>query len=76
MLVLDHSAAHKFVRDQRRKGSDVRWDGWTMVFWQPTHHGFTNVKGAYRKGRWGMESRIEVAGDGFWRVPGRNVKTA
>lgn len=74
MLVLNHSEAHKFVRDSRRRGVDVRWDGWTMVFWKPTHHGFTNVRGAYRNGRWGMESRVPVGDDGLWKVPGKNAK--
>lgn len=73
-LTLDFKAAHKFVRDQRRAGSDVRWDNYDIVFWKPTHHGFTNKKGAFRNGRWGMEARVTVDSDGTWKVPGRNVK--
>lgn len=75
MLVLNHSEAHKFVREQRRAGNDVRWDGWEMVFWVPNQHGFTNPKGAFRRGRWGMQHRIAVGTDGTWRVPNRYVRT-
>lgn len=73
-LTLDYSAAHKFVREQRRIGNDVRWEGFTMVFWKPTHYGFTNVKGAFRNGRWGMETRVAVGDDGTWKVAGKNIK--
>lgn len=75
-LSLDLSAAHKFVREQRRLGTDVRWENYDMVFWKPTHHGFTNKKGAYRNGRWGMESRVIVSEQGTWEVPSKNVKSA
>jgi hypothetical protein len=67
-------SAHKFVSDQRRLGNDVRWDNYDIVFWRPTHHGFTHVNGVFRKGRWGMETRIPVGNDGFWRVPRKYVK--
>lgn len=73
-LTLDYSAAHKFVREQRRIGNDVRWEGFDMVFWKPTHYGFTNTKGAFRNGRWGMETRIPVTNDGTWTVSGKNIK--
>lgn len=74
MLTLDFSAAHKFVRDQRRVGNDVRWEGYDMIFWKPTHHGFSSVNGAYRRGRWGVETRIVVNNDGTWKVPGKLVR--
>lgn len=74
MLTLDFKAAHKFVREQRRVGNDVRWENYDMVFFKATHYGFTNKNGAFRNGRWGMESRVVVGSDGMWNVPGRNVK--
>lgn len=74
--ILDFSGAHKFVREQRRLGNDVRWENYDMVFWKPTHYGFTNKKGAYRNGRWGMESRVVVTGQGTWEVPSKNVKSS
>jgi hypothetical protein len=74
-ISLDYKSAHKYVREQRGRGTDVRWDGWDMVFWIPTRHGFTNKRGAFRNGRWGMESRVTVSNDGIWTVPAKkNVK--
>lgn len=73
---LDYKSAHRFVRDQRSKGVDIRWDGWDIVLWKPTRHGFTNVNGSFdrNKGRWGMETRILMDDNGTWKVPARNVK--
>jgi len=75
---LDYKSAHRFVKDQRRAGNAVRWEGWDMVFWKPTRHGFTNVNGAFDrdKGRWGVESRVAVNSDGIWKVPNKNVKSS
>lgn len=73
-LILNFSQAHKFVREQRRLGNDVRWENYDMVFWKPTHYGYTNKKGAYRNGRWGMESRVVVSDNGTWTVNSKNVK--
>jgi hypothetical protein len=73
---LDYKAAHKFVREQRRIGNVVRWDGWDMVFWKPTRHGFSTVNGSFDKtrGRWGVESRIAVNNSGEWSIPNKYVK--
>lgn len=73
-LVLDYNDAHKFVKEQRKLGADIRWDGWDMLLWKPTHYGFTNKRGAFHNGRWGMETRIPVNGDGKWRVANKNVR--
>ena len=74
MISLNFSAVHKFIREQRRLGSDIRWDGWELVFFKPTRHGWSNKKGAYRNGRWGMESRVTVTNAGLWNVPTKNVR--
>lgn len=73
-LSLNYDEAHQFVSNGRRNGIDVRWDGWEMVIWKPTHYGFTNKKGAYRRGRWGMESRVTVSEKGTWEVPAKDAK--
>lgn len=72
---LDYKSAHRFVREQRSLGNSVRWDGWDMVFWKPTRHGFTSVNGSFYKDRWGVESRISVDSNGVWKVPNKNVKS-
>lgn len=73
---LDYKAAHHFVRQQRSLGNSVRWEGWDMVFWKPTRHGFTSVNGAFVNGRWGVESRVSVTSEGVWKVPQKSVKSS
>lgn len=76
MLTLDYSSAHKFVREQRRLGNKIRWEGWDMVIHKPTHYGYKDVKGAFYNGRWGVEIRIPVNDAGIWEVSNKNVFTA
>lgn len=76
MFTLNYSSAHRFVREQRRLGLDIRWDGWDMVLWEPTVHGFDSVRGAFRKGRWGVETRIVVSNDGTWSFPTKKIRKA
>jgi hypothetical protein len=72
---LDYDAAHTFVDTSAKSGNDVRWDGWDMVFFTPTHYGFSNPKGAYRNGRWGMEYRVSADDNGIWKVNHKSVKS-
>lgn len=72
LVTMNYEEAHAFVEKAR---IDVRWENYDLVFFKPTPFGFTNVSGAYRKGKWGMESRVTVSDDGTWKVPAKNVKT-
>ena len=65
--------AERFVRTQQEKGSDVRWDGWTMVFFQPNDGAYFSRNGAYRHGTWGFENRVAVNTKGEWEVDRRDV---
>ena len=67
-MQLNYSEAHKFVRAQRRKGVDIRWDGWDILIFKPTHNGYTSRHGAFRNRRWGIESRVSVDNEGLWNV--------
>lgn len=73
-MVLNYDAAHAFVDTQAKMGSDVRWEGWDMVFFKPTDWGFSNPAGAFRKGRWGMESRVTADSRGNWNIPAKYVR--
>ena len=75
MLVLDYTDAHKFVQQQRKMGVDIRWDGYDMILFKKTPHGFNNQKGAFRKGRCGIEIRVSPDSLGMWSVVSRNVQT-
>lgn len=64
--------AEKFMRRQQELGSEIRWDGWTMVHFFP-HPAAFRKGGAFRNGRYGFETRIEVDSKGAWNVPPRLV---
>lgn len=73
MPIFDYSDGHRFVREQRRLGNKVRWEGWDMVFFKPTHYGYKDLNGAFREGRWGVEQRVALNAEGQWEVPNKNV---
>lgn len=75
-VVLDFNTVDQFVSEQNERGSDVRWDGWTLVFFRKSrdNKGYLKPFGAFRKGNWGFETRVAVDNSGKWRVPSRNVK--
>jgi len=72
VVELDYDAAHQFV-DAKRRGMEIYWKGWDMIVFKPTPFGFSNEKGAYRSGRWGMQYTVPVGDDGKWRVPAKDV---
>lgn len=76
-VVFDYDSAHRLVESPPSR-TDVRWENYDLVFFRPDppekDYGRTNVRGAYRKGRWGLETRVPVDSDGTWKVPGKIVK--
>lgn len=75
MLTLGIKKVNKFVDEQRKLGNDVRWDGWTLVFFRPSPLAIYNGKdGVYRNGEWGFDNRVEVNDKGLWEIEYRNVK--
>ena len=73
-MKLNITEAHRLVRIQRARGTDCYWDGWTMVFFNPSSKARYSVKGIYRNGKWGYANRFEPGDDGMWRVDARNVR--
>lgn len=74
MLTLGYKKAEKFVIEQKDLGNDVRWDGWTMVFFRPSPAAVYSTDGAFRGGEWGFDNRIEVNQKGLWEIDFRNVR--
>ncbi|UMO76378.1 hypothetical protein SEA_TOMAS_234 [Streptomyces phage Tomas] len=77
-VVLDYNSAETFVTEQNKLNNDVRWEGWTLVFFRKSrdNRGWNKREGAFRKDNWGFESRVTVGTDGKWRVPSRNVRNS
>jgi hypothetical protein len=76
-VLVNHSEADTFVQQQRTKGIDVSWDGWTMVFWKYNANGFNDKNGAYKRDRlaWGVQARVEVDTDGNYKIPVKYLVT-
>jgi hypothetical protein len=66
--------AERFVSEQHEAGSDIRWEGWDIVFFRPSELGRTSKQGVIRDGVYGFDNRVVVDSDGVWRVDFRNVK--
>lgn len=75
-ISVGYSEVDSFVSDQRASGSDVYWDGWTMVFWRPNKNGYGDRCGSFRNGRWGVQARVDVESDGTYRIPTKYVATS
>ena len=81
MLTLGYKKAHKFVTEQQALGNNVKWDGWTMVFFTPNPGALYSVDSEGRPngvwsreaGTYGFESRVEPNEKGHWEINFRNV---
>lgn len=73
VVEMDYSQAHNFVARPPRR-TDARWEGWDLLLWKPTPFGYMNTKGVFRKGRWGVQTRITVNERGTWEVPSNYVR--
>lgn len=73
MLTLGIKKADRFVTEQQALGNDVRWDGWTMIFFRPSEAAIYSKDGAFRNGVWGFNNRVALNDKGVWEVDFRNV---
>lgn len=68
MIALSYDKADGFVQKLKKKGVDVRWDGWKMVFFREDKRALRNPQGRQYKGRWGFETVVDVNEAGKWLV--------
>lgn len=64
-VALNYDEIHEFVDANR----NAFWDGWTAVIVNPKRYGLMHKDGIYFKKRWSVAHRVDVDGDGKWRVP-------
>lgn len=79
MIALTIDKVDAFVAKLQRKGVDVRWDGWTMVFHRPTKAAHrTNPESRYsrRTEEWGFETKVSPDEQGKWLVNYRLARGA
>lgn len=72
-VFVNYAESESFVNKQKAKGVDVHWDGWDMVFWKPFPGAFYEKNGAFRNGRWGIQTRVSPDARGLWKVPAKYV---
>lgn len=76
MIALTIDKIDGFVAKLQRKGIDVLWDGWTMVFFKEDRRALRSPKGRRRGTRWGFETRVSPNEQGQWLVNYRLVRGA
>lgn len=69
---LDYDQAHAVVN----RNHFLRWDGWDIVTWRKDPKGFTNARGEFRSGSWGITFRYPLQDNGTWKVPQNYVDYA
>lgn len=76
MIALTIDKVDGFVAKLQRKGVDVLWDGWTMVFFKEDRRALRSPNGRRRGDRWGFETRIDPDSHGKWLVNYRLARGA
>lgn len=77
MIALTIDKVDGFVSKLQRKGVDVLWDGWTMVFFKEDRRALRSAKGCRRGDKWGFETRVSPdAVTGKWLVNYRLARGA
>lgn len=68
MIALTYDRADGFVAKLQRKGVDVRWEGWNIIFFKEDRRALRATSGKRWGERWGFETVVEPNGDGRWLV--------
>lgn len=76
MIALTIDKVDGFVAKLQRKGVDVRWDGWTMVFFKEDRNALSSKNGRRRGNKWGFETRVSADAAGRWLVNYRLARGA
>jgi hypothetical protein len=76
MIALTIDKVDGFVAKLQRKGIDVLWDGWTMVFFKEDRRALRSPKGRRNGTRWGFETRVSPNEQGQWLVNYRLARGA
>lgn len=68
MIALTLDKVDNFVAKQQRKGINVRWNGWDMVFFKSDRRALRSPKGRRRGTEWGFETIVSPNEQGKWLV--------
>lgn len=76
MIALTIDKVDGFVSKLQRKGVDVRWDGWNLIFFKEDKNGLRSAKGRRLGNRWGFETTISPDERGQWLINYRLARGA
>lgn len=62
MLKLNLDAAERFVAGF----PNAKWDGWNIEIFKPTPAGYSNRRGAFRNGTWGLLTCVAPDAKGIY----------
>lgn len=74
MLHLNPLGVEVFINRLKSKNIDPHWDNYDLIIWRKDASGFSNIKGMFREGAWGVAERISITNDGTWVLPVKYVK--
>jgi hypothetical protein len=78
MIALTEDKADSFVAKLQRKGVNVRWDGWKMIFFKADKRALRNPEGRFNTvaNEWGFETTVSPNEQGVWLVDYRQTRAA
>lgn len=74
MLNLTLKGVEVFIQRYNKNNQESYWDNYDLIIWKKDYTGYTNVKGIFRKGSWGISERVAVNDSGVWRLPNKYVR--
>lgn len=69
-VTLGYDEAHKVVDTNRF----LNWDGFTITTWRKDPAGYSDRRGEFHRGSWGITFRYPLRADGTWKVPENYVR--
>ncbi len=74
MLHLNEKGVDLLQKRLPRSNLELFWDNYDLIFWKPDNIGFTDTKGMFRKGKWGIATRLKMTQHGTWILNKKYVK--
>lgn len=74
MLYLTEKGVNLLREKATTSSLDIFWDNYDLIFWKKNNTGFTDKKGMFRKGAWGIATRLEMTNNGTWILNKKYVK--
>lgn len=68
MIALTIDNVDGFISKLQRKGVDVRWNGWNIVFFKENKGALGSPNGRRLGSRWGFEKIISPNRQGKWLI--------